>query len=70
MLYAPMYAPRRLSGAISARCAAIAGKSNISPKVQTTTVAMTPAGDAITASAPNPTAKSRHPTMSERVAGQ
>jgi hypothetical protein len=65
-----MYAPRRFSGAISAMCADMAGKSIISPNVQMTTVAMTPLGDAMTPREPKPIANSMHPIMSDRAFGQ
>jgi hypothetical protein len=51
-------------------CADIAGKRSISPKVQTTTVAITPTGDAISPSAPNPIANRKHPMISDRRFGQ
>jgi len=48
----------------------MAGKRSISPTVQTTTVAITPVGDAISPSAPNPIANRRHPMISDRRFGQ
>jgi len=48
----------------------MAGKRSISPNVQTTTVAITPAGDTITPRAPNPIANRRHPMISDLRFGQ
>jgi hypothetical protein len=55
---------------MSAKCADNAGKSIISPNVQTTTVAITPDALEITPSAPKPIANNMHPIMIDRIFDQ
>jgi len=55
---------------MSPKCAAIAGKSSISPKVHTTTVTSTPVAELTMARAPNPIANNRQPEISDHTFGQ